>query len=193
MPERDELDLLVQSALASYAEPGAKSGLEERILARIAAEGAPLPQRRWLPWAIALPIAAGLLVLLLLSGHRQKEPRLGQQFQVPSAPRSEVADAGKGAPTVHYPTRKKNSGEGLRPERIREGAHAAKAVPSPKREVFPTPQPLSPEELALAEFGASATETERRSFIEAQKQSDAPLRIAAIEIKPLDPPDHGGN
>ena len=193
MPEQDELDLLVQSALASYADPGAESGLEGRILARIAAEGAPVARRRWLPWAIALPVAAGLLLLLLLSGHRQKVPQFGQQFQVPSAPQSEVADAGKGTPTVHYPTRKKNSGEGLSPQRIRESAHAAKDVPSPKREVFPTPQPLSPEELALAEFGASATETERQTFIEAQKQNDAPLTIAAIEIKPLDPPDHGGN
>jgi hypothetical protein len=66
-------------------------------------------------------------------------------------------------------------------------------VPLPKREVFPTPQPLSPEEQAFVEFAARAPETERQLFIEAQKRDDAPLSIAAIEIQPLDPPDHGGN
>jgi len=42
----DELDLLLDSALATYADPGPGSGLEQRILTRISAETAPAPRRR---------------------------------------------------------------------------------------------------------------------------------------------------
>lgn len=69
-PDR-EFDLLVRSALATYAEPASESDLVHGILARVAAESAPAPARRWLPWAIALPVAAGLLMLAFLFGSRQ--------------------------------------------------------------------------------------------------------------------------
>ena len=38
MPERDELERLIDSELASYAEP--RAGLEQRVLARLEADGA---------------------------------------------------------------------------------------------------------------------------------------------------------
>ena len=193
MPERDELDLQIKQALTSYADPGRESGLEERILARITAEGAPAPQRRWLPWAIALPVAAGLLVLLLLSAHRKAEPTETQHLQAPLAQQTEVADAGQRSSTVPRPTQRERAGGELGPSRARASVAATKATPLPKLDVFPMPQPLSPEEQALAVFAARASETERQSLIEARTQADAPIRIAAIEIQPLNPPDHGGN
>ena len=32
MPEKDDLDRLLDSALSTYADPGPESGLEERVL-----------------------------------------------------------------------------------------------------------------------------------------------------------------
>jgi len=193
MPEHDELDLLVQSALAAYADPGHESGLEERILARIAAEGAPAPRRRWLPWAIALPVAAGLLVLVLLSAHRKTAPTQAHHLQAPLAQQTEVADVGRKALTAPRPAKREKAGGVPGPPRARGNVTAAKAPPLPKLDVFPMPQPLSPEERAFAVFAARATETERQSLIEAREQADTPIRITAIEIQPLNPSGNGGN
>ena len=68
MPDHDDLDLLLRSAVSTYGDPD--SGLAQRVLARVSAEVAPAPRRRWLPWAIALPAAACLLLLLVLVGHK---------------------------------------------------------------------------------------------------------------------------
>jgi hypothetical protein len=63
----------------------------------------------------------------------------------------------------------------------------------PKLDVFPTLQPLTPEEQALANFAIHTPAPELQAFIEAQKNDDAPISISAIDIQPLDPPDQGGN
>jgi hypothetical protein len=69
MREKDELDLLLDSALSTYADPGPHYGLEDRILAEVAAArmasdrpatGAK-SRSRWLAWAIGIPVAACLL------------------------------------------------------------------------------------------------------------------------------------
>jgi len=193
MPENDELDLQIQQTLASYADPGRESGFEERILARIAAESAPGPHRRWLHWAIALPIAAGLLVLLLLSAHRKTAPTQAQHLQPPLAQQTEVADVGQKTLTAPRATQRERTGGERRQSIARENAAGAKAPTLPKLDVFPMPQPLSPEEQALAVFATRASETERQSLIETLKQADAPIRIAAIDIQPLNPLGNGGN
>ncbi|HEX8812227.1 MAG TPA: hypothetical protein VF742_09575, partial [Terracidiphilus sp.] len=58
---QDHLDLLIDSALSTYAEP--RAGLEARVLKHLAAQPA---RRRWLPFAIALPIAAACAILLVI-------------------------------------------------------------------------------------------------------------------------------
>jgi hypothetical protein len=193
MPEHDELDLQIQQALTSYADPGRESGLEERILAKIAAESVHAPLRRWLPWAIALPIAAGLMVLLLLSAHRKAAPTQADHLRAPLAQQTEVADVDRRALTAPRPTQREKAGGELGPSRARESITATTATPLPKLDVFPMPQPLSPEEQALAVFAARASEAERQSLIKSREQSDAPIRIAAIEIQPLNPLGNGGN
>ena len=193
MPEHDELDLQIQQALTSYADPGRESGLEERILAKIAAESVHAPLRRWLPWAIALPIAAGLMVLLLLSAHRKAAPTQAQHLQAPVAQQTEEADVGRKALTPPLSTQRGRTGAERGPAHARENIGAAKAPTLPKLNVFPMPQPLSPEEQALAVFAARASEAERQSLIKAREQADAPIRIAAIDIQPLNPLGNGGN
>jgi hypothetical protein len=85
MPEKDELDLLLDSALATYADPGPDSGLEQRVLAGLEAarKSGESPRafagtRRWLPWAIALPLAASLLLWIAMEQFRHS-PLVQQQ------------------------------------------------------------------------------------------------------------------
>jgi len=190
MPEHDDLDLVLRSALNTYADPGPESGLERRVLARISAEASQVPRRRWLPWAIALPIAAGLLLLLVLFDSRQthRPPEAasapGQPLIIRSLP--EPSKTLTTAPVLR--SQALSAKPDLRWEEI-----AAKPAPLPKLDVFPTPQLLTAEELALAAFAASAPAPERQSLIEAQAKVEAPLSIAAIQIQPLEPPDVGAN
>ena len=194
MHEKDDLDLLLDNVLSNYGDPGPDSGLDQRVLARISsasasARVAPASRRRWLPWVVGLPVAAGLLLFFFLAGPKTASPPtsvakgMAQTQQVPivTAP-SEAASAHRSEPVSsngHVPFNL----------RSRSGKQASRTVALPKLDVFPTPQPLTAEEQALVAFAVRAPESERRSFIEAQKQAEAPLRIAAIEIPPLDSTD----
>jgi hypothetical protein len=178
--ERDNLDLLIDSALSTYAEP--RAGLETRVLKHLVSRPA---RQRWLPFAIALPLAACLVLLMLLfPRHDRVEPmRQAQRAPVPptqSVPQNSIAHASK------TPSRQRQSRviAGLVP-------HPAtpKPAPLPKLDVFPSPQPLSPEERALLHYVARAPEPERKALIATQNQPVAPLAIAEIQIPPLEPLD----
>jgi hypothetical protein len=66
---------------------------------------------------------------------------------------------------------------------------ATQPAPAPKLDVFPTPQPLTPEEHTLVAIAAQAPAPLRKALVEAQLQPGEPLRIAAISIPPIKPPD----
>lgn len=186
MPERDELDQLIDSALAGYAEP--RPGLEKRVLARVSGQMTRSPRRRWILAAVAAPAIAALILFGYLV---QRTPRSqpGQRAYVPAVT-SEPA-------VVTTPT-PPNAQRPASPERIRHTGHVVNrasnpSVSRPKLDIFPTPQPLTADEQALALFAAQAPEPQRKAFIEAQQQADAPIHIAAIRIQPLESPDKGKN
>ena len=82
MREKDDLDVLLDSALASYADPGPVSGLEKRVLAALE-DARSSPQRavrnRWLPWAVAVPIAASVLLWIAIANLKHASPMQHQQ------------------------------------------------------------------------------------------------------------------
>jgi len=92
MPEQDELDRLLDSALATYADRGPDAGLEERVLSALASErqsgdirrAAPW-LRRWLPWVIAVPLAASLMLWIGIEQFRHA-PSIQQQQVSQSRP-----------------------------------------------------------------------------------------------------------
>lgn len=182
MAERDELDQLIDSALASYAEP--RPGLEQRMLARISAEAVRSSRRHWILAAIAAPALAALILAsnaLLRSPHSQR----GQTANTPAI--APVASAVT-VPTPH-----------VRPKvvskhRIEHQASAVdratnNAMSRPKQDIFPAPQPLSAGEQALIQFAAQASEADRKTLIEAQQRVEEPLKISAIRIPPLQSPE----
>jgi hypothetical protein len=193
MPEQDELDLLVRSALSSYGDPGPESDLEERVLARIASEATPVQKRAWLPWAIAFPIAAGLLLLLVYSSYRRTQPSISHAEQASLQQHSPTIAAQPNVSTEPRVTLPQRAKAPLTQAYPRMTAVTAKAAPLPKLDMFPSTQPLTAEEQALATFVAHTPKSELEALAKAQSQADAPLSIAAIKIQPLDPPDKGGN
>lgn len=197
MPEKDDLDLLLGSALATYADPGPESGLEDRILAALAAgEASPVrsrPRRRWLPWTIAIP-AVGLLLLWLALPKAMHAPAT-----VPQIAR-QLAGPTQSAPAAPAPeiARKPGSGPRHLPHSTQPGqrtsvVESVRKAPPPKLDIFPTPQPLTAEERALAAAATTAPDPTRQALMATQKQPDAPLSIADLEIPPLVPPDGGKN
>ena len=192
-PDR-EFELLLRSALATYAEPASESDLVHGILVRVAAESAPAPARRWLPWAIAIPVLTCLLLLVFLFGsgkmraptRDQNQAHTAQQPLHEAAARTEPSSALRPTPIQRAKAR------GLRPQHDGD-LETAQPGPLPKLAVFPTPRPLTAEEQALVDYTSQAPENERQKLIEAQKKLEAPLSIAEIQIQPLDPPDQGGN
>lgn len=182
--ERDQLDRMLDSALATYADPGPDSGLERRILSRIANEAAPAPRRRWLAWAIALPVTASLLLFMLVLRPWTNQPSTTPEA---NASRQPVQPSTASRPAAR-PTPVRRSKASVHRPRLPGKALAAASTRPPKLNIFPSPQPLSPEEQSLVNFAVHAPQSERESLMAAQSEADAPLRITAIEIKPLEPP-----
>ena len=200
MPDKDDLDLLLDSALSTYADPGPDSGLEQRVLSRISADhpmqvrvgaqSALAPRRRWLPWAIALPVAACLILFLVLAHQPANSPsRNAQEAHVSGLAPVSASPAKSPPPAAHNAAQNRRSA-------FRTSSPSAVLSANrllPKREVFPSPQPLTPQEQAFAIFAFQGPEPDRKALAEAQQQIDAPLSIAAIHIPPIQSPDQGAN
>ncbi|HZD48600.1 MAG TPA: hypothetical protein VE178_07625 [Silvibacterium sp.] len=183
--DRDDLDLLLDAALATYVDVEAEPGLTHRVLAAARHLQPRRSSLRWLPLAISA-LAAALLVSIYLV----------RRAGAPSNPAPLVAKV----PATTFSTSLKSNS--LSPaHRARE--HAARAVSRPaepqlpRLEVFPTPTALSSEERAL--LTAAHGNPERvpgqltQSATGLDRQSVEPLHIATIEIPPLNPPRNGGN
>jgi hypothetical protein len=185
MCDDNNLDQILDAALSTYADPGPDSGLDDRVLAHItAARAVPFlrpgrgatSSRRWLPWAIALPVAACLLLIFFMPKDAPLHPSQAKQASpLPplAAMRTEAPEAGTMRRKLH----------------LQPVARTVQPAPLPKLDVFPTPQPPTAEEQALAAFISRASDSERKALIESQKQLQAPISIAAIRIPPLEPLD----
>jgi hypothetical protein len=207
MPEKDNLDVRLDSALATYADPGPESGLEDRVLVGLQAARSSGERRRlfdWprLTWAVALPVAVCLLWVSLAKVVHAPST----QSQAPSQPEpSQSAQAPAQPPAVKMrPSRARalsHSGSTSAPLKscpvtkaaCDVSADVAKAVPVPKLDVFPAPQPLTGEERVLVAAATNRSPAEREALAASQKQADAPLSIADLNIPPLAPPDEGKN
>jgi len=188
-----EFDRLLRSSLETYADPGPDSGLAERVLARIAAEGRGGRARRMNPWAIALPVAACLIIVIALLAskfaHHSADEANQVRVTLPKSTGGGARESIANSPSV--PARREVIS---RPRR--HSSYAAVSVTAkrlPKLDVFPATQPLTAAETKFVAYVAHASEAERQSLVETQQQLAAPLMIAALEIQPLEPPEPQGN
>lgn len=193
MSEHDELDVLLDSALGRYGE--APAGIEGRVLRRIAAESvsnigkekARAPRRAWLWWAIPVPVAALAVALLWMNPgavrHRSQTP----------PPQQARGDAEAQSHNLVTGERATSPDRRAIPHVAKRSAfrsHSQSAVAAlPKRDTFPTVEPLTSEEHALVQLAGGSSESARKALIEAQREADQPLDIAAIHIQPLEMSD----
>src|SRR6266567_2974395 len=172
MREKDQLDLLIDSALATYAEPS--SGMEQRVLNALAAERVAVPAksklvafplRRWVPWVVGL--AACLLLALFVHNGKSHRETLARDTVSPQPQRA-------AAPTGIIATGRTHAAIARTPKHRAPRLMPVVQAAAPKLDVFPTPQPLTPEEQALVVFVAQAPENERRAVADAQHQIETP-------------------
>jgi hypothetical protein len=78
---RNELDRVLDEALASYTACEPRAGLAGRVLARLESERRP---RRW-TWLLGVPAFAGMAVLLMMPRPQEPEP-LRAMLPVPVIP-----------------------------------------------------------------------------------------------------------
>jgi hypothetical protein len=193
MRNKDELDLLLDSALSTYAAERPNPGLEQRVLARVARESTEYKShRRHLPllWSIALPATACLLVgVAVLKIPRQPSGQLGHS----QASRQQIVSTrNKETPADDH----KSVRSVVRPAPLTNHKHPlviASAAARPKLDVFPTPQPLTPQEQALLRYAVQTPEAQQIALVATQSSKDTPLSIAEIRIPPLETPEEGKN
>src|SRR5271168_4583232 len=97
--DRDDLDPLLDAALATYADPAPAPGLTNRILASTTRlEHRPHP-RRWMAWAV--PALAALLLLAIFLSHRGIVRHKQSPVAASPAPSSPTPTAAVNPPTTH--------------------------------------------------------------------------------------------
>ena len=166
---RDDLDRLLDEVLARYATVEPRVGLEERVLANLRSEHTPVADRAWWRWGV---VAVAALVVIaafaawkttgpsnsVIVNHRRVETQPGP------ARTAQIAKSPKERNPPH-----------LRPSKQQSQKSRATAVGAdPKLDVFPSPQPLTEEELALAQYVRNFP-SDARLVAQAQQTSDTEI------------------
>jgi hypothetical protein len=163
----DDLDRMLDAALAKYAAVEPRLGLEERILAHLCAKP-PRPLRHgWLHWGLTgAVVVIAVVAVLAWRPSRVPHPLIANH---PSAtttqpPTREAKPAPHATNEIgavkHAPIRKL----------VARRVPASTAVEAyPKLDQFPSPQPLTAEEIALAEYAKNFPK-EARLVAQAQEE-----------------------
>ena len=189
-PDHADLDRLIDAALNTYANPD--SGLEQRVLARVAASRQPQPRLRWIAWTAALAAAACLFLAIALM-HKPPAPSpAATAINTPPAQQAPKTEAR----LIPGPVQRRSGPP--HHAQAPDASHNVAANRLPKRDIFPTPHPLSPAEQVLVDFAERAPKAEREAFVEDRTQTSGPIAIAAIrvtpiQIPPIEPPSTGNN
>jgi hypothetical protein len=162
---RDDLDQIIDRALAGYSGAEPLAGLEQRVLNRVRAEER-ARKRRW-RWALAIsvPALAAILVAVLV---REPEPALVAKF-VPAPVRVSAP------PSPARPAVAVQKAPLRRPKPRQVPARVL-----PKKDMFPTVSPLSSQErllVGMAESHPNELLTRPVEEIEIKPIQIAPLQI----------------
>lgn len=163
---QDELDRRLNDALAKYSAAEPRPGLEDRILTSLRDEQMGAPAFAWWQWVMVPVLAVAVMAygLWWQFGKSNRPPIASHPIvSAPSVnvPEREIAHRDPSTP----PTRKTERAHGRRPQSPVRAVQGA----SPKLDQFPSPQPLSEQELALAKY-ASAFPEEATLIATAQEE-----------------------
>jgi hypothetical protein len=187
MPERDELDRLIDAELSRYAEP--RAGLEQRILARIDTE----PPARfrifgaWERWALAGAIAAAIILSIGVPLSMRQNGTTVSTAGGRATHSREPISANMNVPATHPEVRlsKQPDNSAQRTPRRSRTIEVTQHATLPKLDLFPTLQPLSESEHVVTRFAVAASKTQRKSLLIPSEEIEEPIRITAIHIPPL--------
>jgi len=146
---RDELDLVLDAALAKYAAVEPRAGLQERVLASLRAEQRKPQDHRWWRWGTAAALAAVVVVAIAVALRSGKPAPVAVHqsplpVESPRAPETQVVHREGNSVAPRRPTHKAAATDAHSPEIV--------AAATPKLDVFPSPQPLSEQEKMLESF-----------------------------------------
>src|SRR5438270_3919181 len=147
----DRLDRMLEAALAKYAAVEPRPGLEDRVLANLRAERTRMPVHAWWRWSVAAVLAVVIVAMALAwrSGKSSlpvvadhSTAQLQGTKEPVKQPGSDIDRAGV-ASVKPGPARNKTG---------HRHRHSVEVAPHPKLDQFPSPQPLSEQEIALARY-----------------------------------------
>jgi hypothetical protein len=148
--KHDRLNHVLDVALTRYGavEPGA--GLEPRILSRLQSETRTIPIRAWWSWSAAGAVA-WLLVMASLAAWQSGRPAKTVALRQASAP-IEILTPPSTSATSSVPGPVRFPSARAVHTRPRRSHPLAAVADEPKLDQFPSPRPLSEEELALTRY-----------------------------------------
>ncbi|MGP0017382.1 MAG: hypothetical protein ACLPHP_02340 [Candidatus Sulfotelmatobacter sp.] len=181
--KQDELDSMLDAALAKYAAVEPRAGLEGRVLANVQAERDRVPNRAWWRWSLAGALAALVVVALALAWRSGKpsHPAVANQFSTaPHVPKQPTT------PVVATGGRNEVRGNQARPQERAALRRAGMLRPqskvdagNPKLDQFPSPRPLSEQEKILESYVANYPE---HAALIARARAEELRRDAAEEM-----------
>jgi hypothetical protein len=150
--KRNELDHDLDVALAKYAAAEPRTGLEERILANMRAARAQVPHRAWWRWGLAAAVATVAVVVVAMAW-RSGKPSPSVMVSHPSGATQVLKEPGTQVVANGQRSGAHPSGPGPARRATAIHAHPPVAIAAEARlDRFPSPQPLSEQELALARY-----------------------------------------
>ena len=183
-PGRDDLDRTLDAALAKYSSVEPRAGLEQRVMANLKTQPAVESAHIWWRWALSAGAFAVLCIAAALWWNASRHPNSAapdQAEQTHSAPEppKQVGVPAIQAERVSAPARRKKRTQQENPVVAQRTLRLNK---------FPQPQPLSPEEMALARYVAQFP-AEATLIAEAQeeyaRESERKMGISAPDTKGL--------
>lgn len=173
--ERDELDILLDRALESYAAAQPRPGLEQRVMANVRAAG---KRGRW-RLAIWVPALAAVCTAVVLAALALRAPRV--TIPAPEPPRVVARQQPAAASPARAPV------QASRPKAGRAATVAVRRpAPLPKLEQFPSPAPVSEEVRALLEWTRKSRELARQVLASTEPKPTEPIQIKELTIPPLE-------
>lgn len=178
----DELDCLLDAALAKYVDADPRPGLENRVLANLrCGQSSTNP---WWRWGLAAALAAILIVLVSSLRSNRSHPTTANPTQVtPSRriPSQPIVPEVQHAAIRNFGADQNNS---LRPVlAVRAPRHKTVVSENPRLDQFPSPQPLNDQERMLALYIAEFSD---EAVIVAKVRTEASFQDRQDEIQGTD-------
>jgi len=188
--ETDRFDAVIDRALRSYSEPAEVPEARvvlTRVLSRV--QEAESQRRGWWMWGVVTTVGLAVLVTVGVVW-MMRTPRRAEIAWIPKAPGMTEGSPQRLKP--ESPGRVHGTAEAvsLQSRGTTRRKSRAEAESPPKKEVFPTPRPLSVEEQGLVAFVRRAPPAVKKAVIEDQQHWDDPIIVADLRDPSLQSGSH---